>query len=516
MFINIGSIVKDDKGCNYCLDEMIGQGGFGYVFRGRRKEDGNNFAIKTMLPSFSDNDSLIAFQNEMNVAREIAGDNIISYEYVHDGTVFPAYPPYIIMEYANGGTLQSLIDEGSILYSNDELIDYFLQLSNGMERINSKLVHRDIKPQNILISDNQLKISDFGLSKIAAENTRTYTFKGGGTPLYMAPEAWDYSKNTIQMDIYSMGIVFYQLATKQYPYAPLPTQNEEAKNAHLLSPVQRIELYNTNISPSLASVIYRMLEKDNRKRFAGWNKIIESLKKQNKIIIENNALEKVVASAVASKNHKDLMRQEQEVKEQKRKKEIDDFCKLVRFQFDDTIEAVINKYVEKINESYAGEGEITVKTSNNKRSKENFSLIVEESIENRVTIDFEIILKENHYRKKPQYDVFDERPSFISESYIPQYDGRDILGWAEIHSSHGLGFNLLLADSGETYGDWIIMNNKNNMSLLSGQERKEPFSFKLHELPDEIAKIGVMHSYRSVFEDYSNDAFIQMINSLLF
>lgn len=82
-----------------------------------------------------------------------------------------------------------------------------------MIAINAELVHRDIKPENILVSNDVLKISDFGLAKIASESTRTMSFKGYGTIPYIAPEAWNSDKNTIQMDIYSMGIVFYELAT---------------------------------------------------------------------------------------------------------------------------------------------------------------------------------------------------------------------------------------------------------------------------------------------------------------
>lgn len=81
------------------------------------------------------------------------------------------------------------------------------------------------------------KITDFGLAKIANGTTRTKTFKGWGSRLYMAPEAFSYTENTIQMDIYSMGIVFYQLATLKYPYTPIPTSEEEAKNTHLIKAI---------------------------------------------------------------------------------------------------------------------------------------------------------------------------------------------------------------------------------------------------------------------------------------
>ena len=92
----------------------------------------------------------------------------------------------------------------------------FLQLASGMKHINSILVHRDIKPDNILIVDDVLKITDFGLAKYAEATTRSVTFKGYGTKEYCAPEVCKNEKNTIYMDIYSMGIVFYEIATLKY------------------------------------------------------------------------------------------------------------------------------------------------------------------------------------------------------------------------------------------------------------------------------------------------------------
>lgn len=199
MFLNVGSSIYDDKGIEYTLIQIIGQGGFGYVFKAIRKSDNKVFAVKTALPSFGNQDDLISFQNEMQSALKVQGENVIQYEYVHNGMKYNNLPPYIIMEYADGGTLESIIrEEYEEYFDNDTLTNYFLQLANGMNSVNAILVHRDIKPANILICNDVFKISDFGLAKIVAESTRTMTFKGYGTKEYVAPEAWDYTaKNTI-------------------------------------------------------------------------------------------------------------------------------------------------------------------------------------------------------------------------------------------------------------------------------------------------------------------------------
>ena len=117
-----------------------------------------------------------------------------------------------------------------------------------MKCISEHLVHRDIKPENILNFHGVLKITDFGLSKISGESTKTMTFKGYGTSPYVAPEAWNNDRNTIQMDIYSMGIVFYELATLSYPYEK-PTVNDPIafRSMHLFKPAINPSSINKNL-----------------------------------------------------------------------------------------------------------------------------------------------------------------------------------------------------------------------------------------------------------------------------
>lgn len=301
MFLNIGSVVFDDKGNEYTLEDKLGQGGFGYVYKAKRKEDNCIFAIKVSLPSFNSEDDKISFQNEITTALKVQGENVIKYEYVHNGDEFENLPPYIIMEYAEGGTLNTILkDEMDDYYDNDTLTTYFLQLANGMKSVNNILVHRDIKPDNILICNGTFKITDFGLAKIASERTRTMTFKGSGTPPYMSPEAWDYSKkNTIQMDIYSMGIIFYQLATNTYPYQIEGNTLEDLKNMHLYSTATSPERVNRSLSPALASLINKMMEKSAKKRFNNWDEIVELLNNQNSCTISHTS---VVMKAITARN----------------------------------------------------------------------------------------------------------------------------------------------------------------------------------------------------------------------
>lgn len=513
MFLNVGSYVKDDEGRKYILEDIIGQGGFGYVFKSHRECDGAIFAIKTTLPSFNDTASEESFKNEIQSAIEIKGKNIINYIFAHSGDLYPEYPPYIIMEYAEGGTLRKFINDrkqAGKTFSISELKSIYLQLAEGMKQVNSKLIHRDVKPENILICDNVLKISDFGLSKVTIEKTRTMTFKGSGTPLYMAPEAFDYSKNTIQMDIYSMGIIFYELATFSYPYSPIPTTYEDIKNTHLLSPIDNVTRKNSNLPSTLVSVINRMLAKPVKERFSSWDEIIEFLDKQ---VTPSTDIDRVVEMAIATQNAKDIARQQLESKIQKEVNEIENFCKLVQSQIENTIISPIRDFINKVNSGYAGTPKMSIENRNKGFSRNKLSYKIRTFSPKTVSIDMEIILKQNHTREVPIKGYWDNRTR--QENYIPQYNRKNILAWGSIQNFDGYGFNILLVDSGDIYGDWLIMKNKNNLSVFSGKERKEPFSFSIEELPTEINYVQATHLYRSEFIPYNEVEFIELLNVLI-
>src|SRR5690349_4783458 len=104
-----------------------------------------------------------------------------------------------------------------------------------MEAVNAVLVHRDVKPENILADGSgNVKIGDFGLAKIVGAATRTRTFKGGGTLPYMAPEAFDGRPNSVAMDVYGVGVLFHELASLQWPITASSADWLAWYRAHLL------------------------------------------------------------------------------------------------------------------------------------------------------------------------------------------------------------------------------------------------------------------------------------------
>lgn len=495
MVITVGTKIKDGDGNLYILEELIGNGGFGNVFKAHREDNGDVFAVKTLLSSFDSQESVLAFEKEIQQTLIISSKHLIKYIFAHNGKIYTECPPYIIMEYAEGGTLTTLIEQQKINgepFSNEFLVDAFIQLAEGMREINKTLVHRDIKPDNILISGGMLKISDFGLSKLSGENTRTLTFKGYGTAKYIAPEAWNNDKNTSQMDIYSMGIVFYELATLQYPYKISDSSDiMTLRNAHLLEAIVNPSRINSNLPANIVSIIIRMIEKPTQKRFSDWDDIISALKVQTPTA---DVLSSVVQSAVKNRNEADLVLQEQRSVKLKLEQEKNDFCKLVYSQYDSVIFEPLREFIARFNEQYAGESSIHMPADNKSSGSINFSNTIS-TPSNKIKIITEVVLAENHSRLVQIDRVFRDE-GYKTINYVPKCENRDVLAWSQVIDNNGRGFNIiLLKKDGELYGDWFILRNTN--SALSRSHRIEPFGFELEELPKEIELIHAMHIYNS-------------------
>ncbi len=493
MVITTGTKIKDGKQDFYILDQVLGQGGFGCVYKAHREKDGQIFAVKTLLSSFESQDTILSFQKEIAQAKLINSEHVIKYIYIHDGTTYSEFPPYIIMEYANGGTLADVISRQRAkgeLFELDFIYDSIRQLSDGMNEISKFIVHRDIKPENILIKDGVLKISDFGLSKISGDRTHTLTFKGYGTAKYVAPEGWNNDKNTIQMDIYSMGIVFYEIATLNYPYSLKQNPDLlECRNAHLCKTVENPMNFNRSLPQNLIAVILKMMEKPTQKRFNSWESIIASISVN---ALSNDALGDAVNRALTKRNETDLMIQKQKAEQEKERKERDEYCDLIYSQYESTIFAPIESFMENFNSQYPGDKSFRV----NKKGftyKEKFSYeITTPSIE-RISIETEIIFTENFKKQVPTDRVFGGS-GYRVVNYTPKCQNREVLAWSQVSDSRGKGFNiLLLKNKGSLYGDWFILTNTN--TAFNRQHRPEPFGFTLKELPDEIVNINVTHIY---------------------
>lgn len=488
MIIVIGTIVRDDQANEYEVLEFLGAGSFGNVYKIRKKSTGEFWALKSIQTPFADQTALKAFVNEGTLATKVSHENVILYIYFHDGSKYPNLPPYIIMEFADGGTLQQVINSQvsrKKFLSSKRISAIFDALINGMEAINSVLVHRDIKPDNILIANGKPKISDFGLSKVVTEATRSTTFKGIGCLPYMAPEAWQLDKNTILMDIYSLGIVFYELATLRHPLAVAKGDVKSWQDAHLYQNPSRPETINPELSPILSQVIMKMMEKKPANRFQKWPEVREFLHKNEMPTTDDSSL---VDSVLKKRIEADQKANEERLKAEKREEAIKSQKSLVSFQLEDEIIKPLQQFINEINAKYAGH-----KTRIDFRPG-TMSCQIRTSSGRHLEIEIRAILEEDFHRER----IIDDFGMEIRrvELQMPTYEGTPLLSWGYLKADDGRGFNLLLLKNDEQpYGTWLTLSNRN--SALVTQNRPGPFPFEFKEIEREIQRVRGMHMYVS-------------------
>lgn len=509
MIIQPNSLVYDSGNDEYKVIEALGNGAFGYVYKIQKQSDDSTWALKTLPSNFPSQEQLHAFINESSMAVNVNGENAIKYVYVHDGSTYTHLPPYIIMEYANGGTLFDLIERAKNngeFFSNPELLNYFNQLINGMEQINNVLVHRDIKPDNILLNDGVIKISDFGLSKIVQDSTRQLTFKGFGALKYMAPEGWKNEKNTIQMDIYAMGITFFELATLQHPYNLKPDADmQQWQRAHLFNAPPSPKTINNAINSTIAQIILKMMEKSVSKRYKSWDEIRRDLMIQDTPVTENTA---IIENLVNIRLVKDNSLREQQLKNEKEREEQLLYLNTINYQYANEIYNPIKDFIDEFNSRYT-QGKIKISSLGSMDSDQIVTKIHLLS-GNVLTTSLNVLHDEDFMRDVPAEFSFPGEKRTFRRLVRPVLNDKKVLAWGYLKDQNNKGFNILLVENPEdsTYGEWYILKNTNN--AFSRTHRQEPFPFEFNELEKELPLIRSMHIYKTevialnlqIFQDF--------------
>jgi serine/threonine protein kinase len=256
----------------------VGRGGFAVIYEAIGPKF-NPFAIKTVKSEDEVESSSII--NEGRILEQIQCDNVLRLHYFHDGTFYDELPPYLILEYARDHLL-NMISRRSVYggqFTKNELLNMFLQLSRAMLIISQKFVHHDINPANILVVGSTLKIADFGVSDPINTPLNESRFREYRRWDYVAPEFWTATNGTIEMDVYSMGLVFYEAATLNYAYHVSKEGDTKTahKHAHIFQVPKNPCEVNRQFHPDLSRMIMKMIAKDPQDRFHDWSEIIDEL-----------------------------------------------------------------------------------------------------------------------------------------------------------------------------------------------------------------------------------------------
>ena len=258
----------------YEVRKLIGEGGMANVYLGYDTILERDVAIKVLRGDLADDEKFVRrFRREAQNASLLSHPNIVQiYDVGEDDGNF-----YIVMEYIKGQTLKQLIKKRGRL-SVPETVDIVSQLTDGLAHAHdSYIIHRDIKPQNIMIlEDGMVKITDFGIAMAINASDLTQTNSVMGSVHYLPPEQASGKGSTIKSDIYSLGIMMYEMLAGTMPFKG-ETAVEIAMK-HLKNPMPSIRKVNPNVPQSLENIILKATAKNTKNRYNNVREVYDDLK----------------------------------------------------------------------------------------------------------------------------------------------------------------------------------------------------------------------------------------------
>ncbi|MBQ7141198.1 MAG: Stk1 family PASTA domain-containing Ser/Thr kinase [Bacilli bacterium] len=258
----------------YQIIKTIGEGGMANVYLAYDTILDRNVALKVLRGDLSNDEKFVRrFQREALSASSLSHPNIVEmYDVGEDEGQY-----YIVMEYVDGKTLKQLIKRRGTLTIN-EVIDIMLQLTDGLAHAHdSYIIHRDIKPQNIMIMENGLvKITDFGIAMAINATQLTQTNSVMGSVHYLPPEQASGKGSSVKSDIYSLGILMYELLTGSIPFKG--ENAVEIALKQMKEPLPDITLINPDIPQTLENILLKATAKNPKNRYKDVRSMYEDLK----------------------------------------------------------------------------------------------------------------------------------------------------------------------------------------------------------------------------------------------
>lgn len=322
----LGSILNG----RYEIIEKVGIGGMAIVYKAKDIYLKRIVAVKVLKEQYLDDKEFIKkFVIEAQSVANLNNQNIVKIydvgQHIEDGKIFN----YIVMEYINGKTLNELIKDKGRLNST-AVVSISKQIANALDCAHKHhIIHRDIKPHNIIIDENlNVKVTDFGIARIATSSTITYTSSVLGTVHYISPEQAKGKFIDEKSDIYSLGVVMYEMVTGRVPF---DTNNAvgiamQHINEPLVEPIKLVP----NLEPWLNSIIVECMEKTPENRFDSASSLIKALDDKHidnnqKVTFNDNSdraiyRESVYKTSKAKDSNKPIIRNSNKNREQLNKK----------------------------------------------------------------------------------------------------------------------------------------------------------------------------------------------------
>lgn len=466
----VGAVIVGSQGHgDLRLDEVLGSGAFGIVFRASLVTGNGSVAVKFLhagvLPDPHERQALF---NEVLAAKSVQHENVIRVLAANFNA--DDYPPYVVTEFAEGGTLQHRLNEAAAAKAMIPLnlvAGWSRQLAAALKAINARVLHRDLKPDNILFTDATLKVADFGLAKLVGAATRSVTFKGGQHVLYMAPEAWDGRRNDIQIDMYSAGIVMFQIGTLEYPYVvPTNTADFDAfRRMHLLQSPKNPRTTRPELPQRFAEVIDRLLAKRPENRYRTWDDVTASVARAFEGDTESGSPSPAVVSKLVEEAHQRHREEsERRLAAEARERQRGEEAEIDRVQ-EREIYDQFARVVADFNDQTEGPKASIAETGQGQY---------------RINLPFAESGTLSFFRVEPPLRI----------------DHRTVRFAARVADGKGCGFNLLLMrEQNEVYGRWTVCRVRVNPLSHRVHRHCEYFGFDANEVVEIERGHHAMHVF---------------------
>lgn len=274
----------------YEIRELVGVGGMANVYKGYDMVDNRTVAIKILRDEFLDNEEFLhRFRNEFRAISLLNHQNIVQ---VYDVS-FTNKIQCIVMEYIDGITLKEYIEQEKVIRWK-EAVHFTIQILRGLQHAHDRgIVHRDIKPQNImLLQDGSIKITDFGIARFSRSSTNTITTKAIGSVHYISPEQASGGDTDARTDLYSIGVLLFEMLTGKLPFeadSPVSVAILQIQS----DPISPSSI-NPDIPKGLEEIIMKAMQKDVSMRYQSAAEMLrdmDSFKKDPSIVFEYRYLE---------------------------------------------------------------------------------------------------------------------------------------------------------------------------------------------------------------------------------
>lgn len=265
----IGKVLAD----RYEILELIGIGGMAYVYKARDRAEDRIVAVKILKDEFLANEEFIRrFRNESRAIALLSHPNIVK---IYD-VLFGEFVQMIVMEYIDGITLKEYIEHQKVIRWK-EAVHFTVQILRALQHAHDKgIVHRDIKPQNImLLQDGTIKVMDFGIARFARTEPQTMTDKAIGSVHYISPEQARGERIDEKTDIYSVGVMLFEMLTGQLPF------QGESPVSVALKQIQDVPKKPRDINPKIPEgleyITLRAMQKDPANRYQSASEMLRDL-----------------------------------------------------------------------------------------------------------------------------------------------------------------------------------------------------------------------------------------------